>query len=140
MPANAANPYSECGLGAAIFPTNGVAAAISNVIWDVGSTAITSVTMSPETCNEGAIDTAKFILETIDNLESDVALGEGEHLLALATLMQCDASTNMATMTSASYGAYVSSAAYSSAGKTDKASTFYDIVKASDTQTCETRL
>ena len=76
MPAKAANPYSECGIGAAIFPKNGAAAAISNVIWDLGSTAVTSATLSPDTCSAETVDTAKFILETIDNLESDVAIGE----------------------------------------------------------------
>ncbi|MFT6992708.1 MAG: hypothetical protein ACJASL_004709, partial [Paraglaciecola sp.] len=32
------NPWQDCGLGAMVFPDNGVAAAISNVIWDLGTT------------------------------------------------------------------------------------------------------
>ena len=137
MPANAVNPYRQCGIGAAIFPDNGTAAAISNVIWDLGSTAITSATLTPETCSGEAVDTAKFILETIDNLESDIALGEGEHVDALASLMQCDGSANLAEMTSTNYASFVSSEEYQSASNVTKASAFYDSLKASDTKSCK---
>ncbi len=140
MPAKAVNPYRDCGIGAALFPTNGTAAAISNAIWDLGSTAITSATLSPETCSSETVDTAKFILETIDNLESDVARGEGEHVEALASLMQCDGTTNLADVTSSGYASFVSSEEYQSASKMNKALAFYGILKASDTRYCKTVL
>lgn len=138
--AKAANPYSDCGIGAAIFSKNSAAAAISNVIWDLGSTAVTSATLSPETCSGEKVDTAKFILESIDNLESDVALGKGEHVDALASLMQCDGGTNLADMTSTNYSSFVSSEEYQSASNVTKASAFYDVLKASDTKSCKTIL
>ena len=139
-PAKAANPYSDCGIGAAIFPDNGAAATISNVIWDVGSTAITSATLSPDTCSAGSADTAKFILETIDNLESDIAMGKGEHVDALAGLMQCDASIDVANVAAEGYSAFVASDEYQSASQMDKASAMYNTLKASNIEACKTSL
>lgn len=139
-PAKAANPYSDCGIGAAIFPDNGGAATISNVIWDLGSTAVTSATLSPDTCTSGSADTAKFILETIDNLESDVAMGNGAYVDALAGLMQCDSSADIAALAADGYGDFVASDAYQSASKMDKASVFYDTLKTSNIQACKTSL
>jgi hypothetical protein len=139
-PAKAANPFSDCGVGAAIFPTNGAAATISNIIWDAGTTAITSATLSPDTCSSGSADTAKFILETIDNLESDIAMGNGDHVDALAGLMQCESSVGVAAIAAEGYSNFVASDAYQLASKTDKASAFYDTLKAADIQTCKTSL
>ena len=138
--AKAANPYSDCGIGAAIFSDNGAAATISNVIWDLGTTAVTSATLSPDTCTSGSADTAKFILETIDNLESDVAMGNGDHVDALAGLMQCDSFVDIAALAADGYGDFVASDAYQSASKMDKASAFYDTLKTSNIQACKTSL
>lgn len=139
-PAKAANPYSDCGIGAAIFPDNGAAATISNVIWDVGTTAVTSATLSPDTCSSGSADTAKFILETIDNLESNIAMGEGAHIDALAGLMQCDASVNVASIAADGYASFVAGDDYASASKMDKASAFYSSLKAANIEACKTSL
>jgi hypothetical protein len=139
-PAKAANPYSDCGIGAALFPDSPAAAVISNVIWDAGTTAVTSATMSPGTCTSGSADTAQFILETIDNLESDVAMGKGDHVDALAGLMQCDASVNVAAIAADGYSAFVASDDYASATKMKKASAFYDALKASGIKACKTSL
>ncbi|MCC5879985.1 MAG: DUF3015 domain-containing protein, partial [Idiomarina sp.] len=40
------NPWQHCGIGAMIFDDNTTAAAVSNVIWDSGTTAFTSATAS----------------------------------------------------------------------------------------------
>jgi hypothetical protein len=139
-PAKAVNPYGDCGIGAAIFPDNDGLAASSNVIWDLGSTALTSATLSPETCTSGSVDTAKFILETIDNLESDIAVGNGDHIEALAGLMQCEPSVDVAKIVADDYSNFVASEAYQSASKMDKASAFYNTLKASNIQACKTIL
>ena len=36
------NPWKHCGIGAMIFDDNGAAAAISNIIWDLGTTALST--------------------------------------------------------------------------------------------------
>ncbi|ROQ17952.1 DUF3015 family protein [Marinimicrobium koreense] len=81
------NPFSDCGIGAAVFPTNGVAAALSNVIWDVGTTAVTSATASPETCSGKNVQAAAFIMESYDNLIEESAQGNGENLATLMSIM-----------------------------------------------------
>ena len=82
------NPYTDCGIGSTF--DNKVAASSSNVIWDAGSTALTSATSSPEMCKDRKTESAKIILETLPELEKDVALGEGKYLLALTEVMGCD--------------------------------------------------
>ena len=54
------SPYPDCGIGAALFENN-TGATISNVIWDLGTTALTSATASPETCEGFNPDAAAFI-------------------------------------------------------------------------------
>ena len=83
------NPWLDCGIGAMIFPADNleVGAAISNIIWDWGTTAVISAQSSPETC-EGLsnVETAVFIQRTYATLEADVAKGYGENLDALFTM------------------------------------------------------
>nr|WP_298415242.1 DUF3015 family protein [uncultured Halomonas sp.] len=87
------NPWQHCGIGAAIFDKNETAAALSNVIWDSGTTAVTSATLSPDTCESEQVQVAQFIDETYDVLAMETAVGEGEHLQTALTLAGCAAST-----------------------------------------------
>lgn len=89
-PGSGPNPYSDCGIGAALFKNN-VAAVISNVIWDAGTTAVTSATASPETCNGKEVEAAAFIFESYDNIMEDGAHGEGEHFAALMDILEVSA-------------------------------------------------
>jgi hypothetical protein len=121
-----ANPYTECGIGAAIFSNTGWAAATSNVIWDLGLTAITSAIASPETCNAKKVKTAALILETLPELEKDVAMGDGEYITALADTMSCSASkADIASDLRQSYGAVVSDASYSEKTEVERATDMY---------------
>ncbi|MEP0176941.1 MAG: DUF3015 family protein [Paraglaciecola sp.] len=88
---NGPNPFSDCGIGAALFKDTAWAAVTSNVIWDVGTTAVISATASPETCNGTSYQTAVFINETYESLEQNMIQGEGEYINTLATIMSCDA-------------------------------------------------
>jgi len=85
------NPWLDCGIGAMVFPSanHEVGAGLSNVIWDLGTTAVTSAMSSPETCNgTDNVKTAMFIERTYATLETELAKGEGENLAALAELME----------------------------------------------------
>ena len=82
------NPYSDCGIGAALFTENKTLAVTSNVIWDIGTTAVTSATASPETCSGKKVAVATFILESYDQLAEDTARGEGDHLATLLQLLE----------------------------------------------------
>lgn len=86
------NPFSDCGIGAALFPKTPVAAILSNTLWDAGTTALTSATASPETCNAKAVAAAAFINETYESLLDETASGHGEHLSAMLEVFGCSSS------------------------------------------------
>jgi hypothetical protein len=94
------NPYSECGIGAALFSETKWAAVTSNVIWDLGITAITSATASPETCSGKKVETAQFIIDNYDNLAEETAKGEGTYLVAMLGILGCEESAHSAIIIS----------------------------------------
>lgn len=93
------NPFSDCGIGATVFPDNGTAATISNIIWDLGTTAVTSASASADSCQGANATTAQFIIESYDNLEDEIVRGEGQHITAMLNLLSCDASASPAIRT-----------------------------------------
>lgn len=88
--------YTDCGLGGLIGAqiedksTANVMAIITNVTWDLGTTAISSNLTTPESCANNKAQMAAFIYETYPQLEADLAAGEGEHLTALLGIAGCD--------------------------------------------------
>lgn len=90
------NPWQSCGIGAMVFPSNGVAAAISNVIWDLGTTAVSSNVSSQENCAGEQAKTAMFIQATLPVLEQEIATGEGEYVTAMLALRGCEATSHKA--------------------------------------------
>ncbi len=85
-----ADIYTECGLGALIAPRNEAVAAVTNVTWDLGTTAISSDVSSPENCKGGQAKTAALIFQAYPSVETDLAQGQGEHLSALLNLAGCE--------------------------------------------------
>ena len=83
--------FADCGIGGSLFKDNDTAAIISNIIWDVGTTAITSGISSPNTC-AGAenVEAAQFIYESYENIEDEIAVGKGLHLNAMLNMLQCE--------------------------------------------------
>lgn len=122
------SPFTECGIGAALFKDVYWAAATSNIIWDLGSTAITSAVASPEMCNAKKINTAKLILETLPELEKDVAAGEGQYLAALEKTSGCKAFSNALR---SEYSSVVSSENYATKSDIEKADAMYKSVRSS---------
>ena len=88
----AKNAYTQCGIGALIFKNTGWAAAISNIIWDLGTTATTSSSSSPGQCNGAGASVGKLIYENYANVEEETAAGQGEHLTAMMSILGCDSS------------------------------------------------
>lgn len=121
------NPFSDCGIGAALFKTNKVLAVTSNVIWDVGTTAVTSATASPETCSGKNVTAARFILDSYDSLAEETARGTGEHLAALMNIMDVEQSSQAQVIANLrkDMAANVTKADYVAANKVDKSSQFY---------------
>tara|TARA_R100001039_G_scaffold22905_1_gene14209 strand:+ start:1285 stop:1785 length:501 start_codon:yes stop_codon:yes gene_type:complete len=121
------NPWQHCGIGAAIFDDNTTAAAISNVIWDSGTTAVTSATLSPDTCSSKEVKVAQFIDTTYDQLALETAMGEGEHLAAALGLMNCgtNAQQGVVSQLRTDLQASTAVAGYAEQAHADKAFEFY---------------
>ncbi|MCO4785738.1 MULTISPECIES: DUF3015 family protein [Marinomonas] len=83
------NPWKHCGIGAMIFDDNGTAAAISNIIWDLGTTAVSSKVTSEDSCEGKRIQTAMFIQKSFNNVLEETAKGEGEYVTAMLGMMDC---------------------------------------------------
>ena len=88
------NPWQQCGIGAMVFPDNGGAAAVSNIIWDLGTTAVSSNVSSQETCEGADVKTAQFIQQTFPVLEQEIAQGEGEYVAAMLKVRGCEATAH----------------------------------------------
>ena len=123
------NPFSDCGIGAAIFENN-VAAAISNVIWDVGTTAVTSATASPETCNGKEVEAAAFIFESYEDLVVESSHGEGEHLDALLTILAVtdDSKANVVSELRVELANLISASDYSEQSAVQRAESLYNVI------------
>ncbi|QFU00152.1 hypothetical protein FIU83_00670 [Halomonas sp. THAF5a] len=122
------NPWKECGIGAGIFDDNGTAAALSNIIWDSGTTAVTSATLSPETCSGRQVEVAQFVDQTYDQLAMETAMGEGEHLTAALGLMDCSAEARPSVVSQlrADLQEASATAGYADQAHADKAFQYYD--------------
>lgn len=88
--------YVECGLGGLIAQHTPWAAVITNVTWDLGTTAISSELSSPDSCKGQSSQSAAFIHESYEPLAMDLAHGQGEHLSALMSIPGCDAAVQPA--------------------------------------------
>ena len=88
----AKNAWTQCGIGAAIFPSTGWAAAISNVWWDLGTTATSSSSSTESQCAGRGDTMGVLIYQNYANVEEETAIGQGEHLNAMMTILGCDSS------------------------------------------------
>ncbi|MBF0479015.1 MAG: DUF3015 family protein [Candidatus Omnitrophica bacterium] len=86
-----ADIYTDCGLGAMIAPRNSAVAAVTNVTWDSGTTAISSNITCPDMCRGGEGRLASFINDSYESIEKELASGSGTYLDTLALLAGYDA-------------------------------------------------
>ncbi|MGB0866089.1 MAG: DUF3015 family protein [Granulosicoccaceae bacterium] len=97
-----ADVYADCGIGAMLFSGNSdndrILAIISNVTWDLGTTAHSSNMSSAENCKSGGATAALFILENLPQIEGDIAKGEGEHLAAAVHTFGCESQLDSLTV------------------------------------------
>lgn len=137
------NPWQQCGIGVAVFPNNGAAAAISNIIWDLGTTAVSSALSSPENCQGTAMNAAAFIQRTHDPLIVETAIGEGEYINTLLTGIACDDAIKPAVVADLRdyMAAQVQDASYAEMDYDAKAESYFmalrDMVRADYAGSCE---
>lgn len=129
-PGSGPNPFSDCGIGAAMFSETKWAAVTSNVIWDAGTTAVTSAISSPQTCNGKRVETAQFIIDNYDNIVEETARGRGEHLTAMLQVRGCDAKAHadIVSEVRSDMGQVVGKSGYENQSLTQKASDLFDAV------------
>jgi len=123
--------YQECGIGGAIFKNNRTMAAISNITWDLGTTAVSSNLSSDDSCNDSTAATAMFIHESYDILEQDIAKGEGEHISALLDIVSCGDSATAISLVREDFSEVASAEDYSEASDFEKSEALYNIIHSS---------
>ncbi len=122
--------YTDCGIGGMIAPRSDVVAAITNVTWDLGTTAISSNISSPDVCSGGQAEKAAFIHESYDALELDLASGDGSYLDALVALAgrEGQAQQRFIAAVRTGFAKLVAAPDYNEQSRFAKAEALYDLV------------
>ena len=125
--------YKQCGIGAMIFDKKGTFAAISNIVWDLGTTAISSNASSKENCNNNKVAAAAFIHHTYASLEQDIAKGEGKHVSALMDIMGCSAASRSTVVNAirTDFSSKATVKGFSDLPQVNKSETIYNIIDSS---------
>jgi hypothetical protein len=129
-PGSGPNPFTDCGIGAALFSDTKWAAVTSNIIWDIGITAIISATASPQTCQGNKVVAALFIRDTYANLAEETAAGQGEHLTTVLNIYGCDGSRHASAVKQirGAMGQAVAAPGYVDQAPLVKDANFYSII------------
>jgi hypothetical protein len=122
--------YAECGLGGIIFKDNRTVAAISNIFWDLGTTAISSNITTPDNCANGKEKTAAFIHDAYASLENDLATGSGTYLDTLTALVGCEAQLKPEFIAGLrdDFAGIVADPTYTNKSRFEKAEALYNLV------------
>lgn len=125
-----ADIYTDCGLGAMIAPNNSAVAAVTNVTWDLGTTAVSSDASSPDSCKGGKVKKAAFIHDAYPQLAQDLSRGQGAHLQALVAMSGCAAPSQSALMHAvrADFAQLTAAPAYAQQSRFDQAKNLFDAV------------
>lgn len=123
------NPFSDCGIGAALFPETQWAAVTSNVTWDSGTTAVTSATASPDTCSAKRNKTALYIRDSYEQIVEESAKGDKKHLSVALNLFECQSNHNVAaSKVRDAIGQAVSENGYASKKHLDKSADLFNAI------------
>lgn len=128
--------YKECGLGAMLFPDDPIIAVVTNVTWDLGTTAVSSELLSPETCNGNSASMAAFIMDTHPQIEQDLTIGEGVHLSSVMSMMGCDGNVQAQQALRAAFADQVMSSDYFAGSEYEKSEQLYNTATSISGQYC----
>jgi len=126
------NPWKDCGIGAMIFPGTPVGAVISNIIWDLGTTAVISAGLSKNTCEGKGGKLAMFVGTTYANLEEETVQGDGQHVRAMLKLASCQSGAHDEILRSvrADYAQALREPAYQQKDAMARAEGYFNLVQA----------
>ncbi|VAX01873.1 hypothetical protein MNBD_GAMMA22-181 [hydrothermal vent metagenome] len=131
------NAWVDCGIGAMVFDNTAWAAISSNILWDFGSTAVTSNQSSQNTCNSKKAQMAMYVGATYANLEEETVKGNGQHVNAMLNIMGCDSTVHNQIIASirTDFRTTLQNAEYATQAKVTKAENYYNLVQKNiDTQ------
>ena len=83
--------YTRCGLGAIFFPNDNTGSMITNITWDLGTTALSSEASNTCTRDKGearVVAALQFIHNSYAVIEFEIANGNGKYLNTLLTLLE----------------------------------------------------
>lgn len=122
--------FEECGIGAMIAPRSPGAAAVTNVTWDSGTTAISSNITCPDACAGGKEKVGAFIYKSYESLEKDLASGSGTYLDALTVLLGYDSQAKEALIEALrnDFAKVVADPTYANRSRFEKAEALYSLV------------
>lgn len=132
------NFFADCGIGGAIFK-NDIGGVLSNIIWDLGTTAVTSGLSSPETCEGMEVAVAEFINDTYVSISEETARGQGDHLTAMLGLAGCSAQNQSDVITSirSSFAESLTDPSYTEKSDSQKAESYFNLLKEETAGVCE---
>jgi len=127
----ALNPWVDCGIGAQLFPRTDWAAVSSNVIWDLGTTAVISDQSSQDTCHSRKAHVAMYIGATYANLAEETVQGDGTHLRAMLQVAGCESEVHGSVIAAlrTDFGQYLRTPGYAIKPASEKAQDYYNLVQ-----------
>jgi len=137
-----AHAYKQCGLGGIIGNAagddSGVIAIITNVTWDLGTTAL--ISEATDACSGKSGKMASMIHESYIPLEQDIAQGQGEYLDALLATAECDTSMQPEVVAHVreDFSATVTAPGYASQTQFEKSEALFNVFQANTAQ-CATK-
>jgi hypothetical protein len=132
-----ADVYTECGLGGMIGSADkgsksaSVVAIVTNATWDLGTTASLSALTTPDTCYNNNALSARLINQGYDNIEQELAVGDGKYLRALASLNKNSSQTEIQYISSLreDFSSIVTAEGYNKASHYDKAEALFNTLQ-----------
>ncbi|MDA1354489.1 MAG: DUF3015 family protein [bacterium] len=126
------NPWKDCGIGAMLFPDKDdeVIAVITNVTWDLGTTAVSSKVSSPASCEGADMVAATFINNTYTNLVEETAAGQGSHMASVLSIYGVDANAHASVSSKirSEFASAVTTDGFAQKSQADKAYAYYQAV------------
>ena len=119
----------ECGFGGMVFPDAPQTALISNLLFSPGS-ATTSGISSPGACSDGDATAAVLIRDSYEQIEVELAKGEGAYVSILSDLVKSDEETEQEFVSElrTNFAEYVSQPDFAELERAEKAEALYQMV------------
>lgn len=118
--------FQECGPGAMLFPTDPTGALISNLLFSPGSATTSGIT-TPSLCKEADATAAIIIRDSYEQIEVELAAGEGAYLSLLAGLLKGAEQTEQefVAILRGEFTEYVSELAFAEKNRSEKVEALY---------------